>query len=225
MMMRRVSNRMMMRRRRVLKRIMRRMMMIRRRRVRKRKMTMKRRKRMMMTTTIIITIGILTVIQIERVMMIVIGVGNETYIDELQQIAKSDYYQDRNRLFTVQDFSQLQGVVRELRNLICEGQCSDFFSSRMRTRSLQTNFYNSCRGLVVSISCLQQLGGLGSNTSRDIAGFFFFLLRPIPTLSQNECAADPMRSAVKPRFVHFPDATQGKKLQQDKKSSVSENLC
>lgn len=63
-----------------------------------------------------------SVSQLDGIMMIALGVGNETYIDELQEIAKSDIYPDQNRLFTVRNFAQLQGVVEELRNLICEGR-------------------------------------------------------------------------------------------------------
>ena len=54
-------------------------------------------------------------------MMIALGVGNETYKDELEEIARSDIYPDQNRLFTVRNFAELQDVVQGLRNLICEG--------------------------------------------------------------------------------------------------------
>ncbi|XP_070186564.1 uncharacterized protein [Littorina saxatilis] len=63
--------------------------------------------------------------QLDRIMMIALGVGNETYIDELQEVAKSDFYPGQNRLFTVRDFAQLQGVVEGLRTLICESVPED----------------------------------------------------------------------------------------------------
>lgn len=57
--------------------------------------------------------------QVEKITMIALGVGNETYLDELQEIAPKDH--NHNRLFTVSDFTQLQNVVQEISDLICKG--------------------------------------------------------------------------------------------------------
>ncbi|KAK7507236.1 hypothetical protein BaRGS_00001171 [Batillaria attramentaria] len=58
--------------------------------------------------------------QLDKITMIALGVGNETFVEELSEIAKSDLFPQQKRLFQVTDFAQLQGVVNELRNLICE---------------------------------------------------------------------------------------------------------
>ncbi|XP_076458127.1 uncharacterized protein LOC143291882 [Babylonia areolata] len=58
--------------------------------------------------------------QLDGITMIALGVGNQTFPDELEEVARSDYYPDQNRLFLVKDFTQLRGVVEELSNLICE---------------------------------------------------------------------------------------------------------
>ncbi|XP_025114149.1 cartilage matrix protein-like isoform X2 [Pomacea canaliculata] len=55
---------------------------------------------------------------VEKITMIALGVGNETYLDELQEIAPKDH--NHNRLFTVSDFTQLQNVVQEISDLICK---------------------------------------------------------------------------------------------------------
>ncbi|XP_013094955.2 uncharacterized protein LOC106078595 isoform X1 [Biomphalaria glabrata] len=47
--------------------------------------------------------------------MIALGVGNETFLEELEAIAGSE-----NRLFQVQNFSGLHNVVKQLEDLICE---------------------------------------------------------------------------------------------------------
>ncbi|XP_059172985.1 uncharacterized protein LOC131953691 [Physella acuta] len=49
--------------------------------------------------------------------MIALGVGNETFQEELEAIAGID---NRNRLFRVQNFGQLHNVVTQLEDLICE---------------------------------------------------------------------------------------------------------
>ncbi|KAH9488956.1 hypothetical protein Btru_059782 [Bulinus truncatus] len=47
--------------------------------------------------------------------MIALGVGNETFLEELEAIAGSE-----SRLFQVQNFAQLQDVVKHLEDIICE---------------------------------------------------------------------------------------------------------
>ncbi|KAL8587699.1 hypothetical protein ACOMHN_020917 [Nucella lapillus] len=59
--------------------------------------------------------------QLDGITMIALGVaGNESFIDELMEVAKSQYPPYQSRLFTVRDFTQLQGVVEGLKSLICE---------------------------------------------------------------------------------------------------------
>lgn len=54
----------------------------------------------------------------DGVTMIAVGIGNEIFFDELQEIATSE-----RKLFNVTDFRSLPGLVQSLRDSICWGEC------------------------------------------------------------------------------------------------------
>ena len=73
----------------------------------------------------------------EGIRIIAVGVGNNVFVEELQQIASN-----QRKYYQAADFTALQGIEADIRNMICRGECLSPLPVRVVGK---TGLLNLCR--------------------------------------------------------------------------------